>query len=175
MRSTLSARGIIEIRKSIANDHAVTLRKSGHNTFENVIDWPEDTAIPNVLSDWLVFLIMHKIFDKVKTELKDGEVYTIRYDLGKFLITRGVTALLTEYPQYVTILRVTEESYNIWVDGKLTAFIRNGTAYGKGIFVRNYDRNLYKNSRALATQTEDIMAALSLFPHAKRHIILDYD
>lgn len=174
MRSNLNTGDSINKADVTRYDHAVTKRKRcEHNTYD-VMGWPNDKAIPNILSDWLVFLLINGILDKADAELSENEVYTVRYNLGKIQMLRCVKTLISDYPQYVSILKVGQGKMNIWVDGKLTAIIRDGKAYGKKIFVKHYDRNIYAISRALATEEEDVMAALRLFPHAKRHIILNY-
>ena len=89
-------------------------------------------------------------------------------------MSRNVTPLFSDYPQYVSIRRVESNKMVIWVDGRVTAVVRDGIAIGKKIYARHYDRNLYTTSRLLATQEEDIVAALRLFPHA-HHTILNYD
>ncbi len=138
------------------------------NVYENVIGWPEGTAIPSFLSDWLAYLLYRGIIDSVNNKLEDSEILIFRYNLGGFQIQRGIVSLFSSYYQYVVLQKVGERgngSMNVWVDGKFTSIIRNGNAYGKYIFARHYDRNEYVVSRILATKEEDYKLAEKLFPN----------
>lgn len=152
-----------------------TKRKNREPNTYDVMGWPNDTAIPSILSDWLAYLLKYRILDKAEKELNDSEVYTVRFNLGRFQMSRGVEPLISDYPQYVCIVKAGYGKLNIWVDGRLTAMVRDGKAYGKKIFVKHYDRTRYVTSRILATEEGDFIAARRLFPHAKRHVFLNYD
>ena len=153
---------------------AKTTRNRCKNNWYPVMGWPINMVIPNNLSDWLAYLLTYQIIDKADRELEEGDVLTVRFNLGKFQMSRNLIPLFSDYPQYVSIRKVGHNRLVIWVDGRVTAFVRDGNAIGKGIFARHYDRNMYTTSRLLATENDDIIAAMKLFPHS-HHIILNYD
>lgn len=174
MRSILKTRDRIDLTMAMQYNYTVTKRKKSEDISYPVMGWPINKAIPNHLSDWLAYLLTYQILDRADKELKEGEVFTVRFNLGKFQMSRNLTPLFSDYPQYVSIRKVDKNRMVIWVDGKVTAIIRDGKAIGKKIYARHYDRNFYTTSRLLATQEEDIIAALKLFPDS-HHVILKYD
>ena len=176
MRSVPNTWGKIESAMAAKNDRKATKRKKREHNAYAVMGWPNGTPIPSELSDWLAYLLKYRILDRANEELENDEVLTVRFNLGSFQMSRGVTPLFSDYPQYVSILKIDEGKLNIWVDGVLSSMVRNGKAVGKKIFVKNYDRNFYTTSRLLATEKEDIAAALKLFNRrVKNHVLLNYD
>lgn len=175
MRSILRTRDEIDWTEILRDKYVNAIRRKRRENSYPVMGWPINQAIPSKLSDWLAYLLTYQILDKADRELKEGEVLTVRFNLGKFQMSRNLIPLFSDYPQYVSIRKVGPNRMVIWVDGRVTAVIRDGIAFGKKIYARHYDRNLYTTSRLLATQEEDIMAAMRLFPHAPHHTILNYD
>ena len=142
---------------------------------ESVVGWPIDKAIPKKLADWLAFLLRYRILEEVQLLMKNGDVLMVRYNLAGFQRERtDITPLFSVYTQVILIQRVgdeSEKSFNVWVDGKLTAMIRQGNAYGKNILEKQYNRMVYNASRITADLESDLIESVKLFPHAPRHIL----
>ncbi len=160
----------------ISTGKTLEMRGRTFHNFYQVMGWPTGTAIPDELADWLAYLLKYQILDKAEKELNEMEVMTVRFNLGQFQLSRGITPLFSNYPQMISILKYDSGKLNIWVDYRLTSLVRDGYAFLKGIWRENYDRNRYKTSRLLADEKTDFVFSLEFFKNtARKHILYDFD
>ena len=152
------------------------MKSKKKNVYGNVVAWPQEKIIPRELSDWLSYLIWCDVLEWFCNEFEDGEVLLIRYNLPKHQQKRGVPRLLFGFYTDAIVLQKVggpkTESFNVWLNKKFTAIVRNGYAHGKYIYTKHYDRNMYLTSRIVSTYEGDIEDTVKLFPHAKRIVCL---